>query len=96
MEAVLITTENVAAAFDEIAPRYDLMVALDPGYHRHLRAAADAMMEWLPGLALASGGPPVRILDLGCGAAASTRALQRAAQAADPDSPSSVWTRPRA
>ena len=44
----MITTENVAAAFDEVAPRYDLMVALNPGYHAHLRAAADALVEWLP------------------------------------------------
>ena len=32
----VITTENVAEAFDEAAPRYDLMVGLNPGYHRHL------------------------------------------------------------
>ena len=44
----MITTENVAAGFDEVAPRYDLMVALNPGYHAHLRAAADALVEWLP------------------------------------------------
>ena len=44
----MITTENVAAGFDEVAPRYDLMVALNPGYHTHLRAAADALVEWLP------------------------------------------------
>jgi ubiquinone/menaquinone biosynthesis C-methylase UbiE len=53
-------------------------VALNPGYHRHLRAAADALLERLPRPAL-----PVRILDLGCGSGASTRALQRAAEAAD-------------
>jgi hypothetical protein len=40
MEAVMITTDNVPTAFDEVAPRYDLMVALNPGYHAHLRAAA--------------------------------------------------------
>jgi ubiquinone/menaquinone biosynthesis C-methylase UbiE len=83
MEAVLITSENLAAAFDEVAPRYDLIVALNPGYHRHLRAAADALVERLPGSALANGAPPVRILDLGCGSGASTRAVQRAAEAAD-------------
>jgi ubiquinone/menaquinone biosynthesis C-methylase UbiE len=78
----MITSEDVAAAFDEVASRYDLMVALNPGYHAHLRAAADALVDWLPRPALASGAPPVRILDLGCGSGASTRAVQRAAQAA--------------
>ena len=82
MEAVLITSEDIATAFDEVAPRYDLMVALNPGYHAHLRAAANALMEWLPRPALRSAGPPARILDLGCGSGASTRAVQRAAQAA--------------
>ena len=41
----VITTENVFEAFDEAAPRYDLMVALNPGYHRHLRSAADSLVE---------------------------------------------------
>ena len=36
----MITTREVPVTFDEAAPRYDLMVALNPGYHRHLRAAA--------------------------------------------------------
>ena len=58
MEAVLITSENVAAAFDEVAPRYDLMVALNPGYHAHLRAAADALVEWLPRPKIASSMRP--------------------------------------
>jgi ubiquinone/menaquinone biosynthesis C-methylase UbiE len=43
----MITTENLAAAFDEVAPSYDLMVALNPSYHAHLRAAADALVECL-------------------------------------------------
>ena len=76
----MITTENVAAAFDQVAPRYDFMVALNPGYHRHLRAAADALVEWLP-----RSGPEVAsavLLDLGCGSGASTRALLEAVQAA--------------
>jgi ubiquinone/menaquinone biosynthesis C-methylase UbiE len=73
----MITTDNVAAAFDEVAPSYDLMVALNPGYHAHLRAAADALVEWLP-----SRSPRVRLLDLGCGSGASTRALQLAAETA--------------
>jgi ubiquinone/menaquinone biosynthesis C-methylase UbiE len=79
----MITTENVAAAFDEVAPSYDLMVALNPGYHAHLRAAADALVEWLP-MSKPAGLPPlVRLLDLGCGSGASTRAVQLAAEAAD-------------
>ena len=76
----MITSDDVAAAFDEVAPRYDLLVALYPGYHALLRAAASALMEWLP--ELESAAPPVRILDLGCGSGASTYAVQHAAQAA--------------
>lgn len=59
-------------AFDEAAPRYDLMVALNPGYHRELAVAAKGLVDRLsPG--------PVRLLDLGCGSGASTSALLRAA-----------------
>ena len=79
----MITTENVAAAFDEVAPSYDLMVALNPGYHAHLRAAADALLELLPRRKPAGSAPLVRLLDLGCGSGASTRAVQLAAQQAD-------------
>jgi ubiquinone/menaquinone biosynthesis C-methylase UbiE len=79
----MITTESVAAGFDEVAPRYDLMVALNPGYHAHLRAAADALVEWLPrGEPSAQPSSPLRLLDLGCGSGASTRAALQAAQAA--------------
>jgi ubiquinone/menaquinone biosynthesis C-methylase UbiE len=87
----MITTENLAAAFDEVAPRYDLMVALNPGYHAHLRAAADALVEWLPRRKSASSMRPepvegrqshLYLLDLGCGSGASTRAVLGAAQAA--------------
>jgi ubiquinone/menaquinone biosynthesis C-methylase UbiE len=76
----MITTETVAAAFDEVAPRYDLMVALNPGYHAHLRMAANGMLEWLPGPEPESEPPPIRLLDLGCGSGASTRALLEAAE----------------
>ena len=93
----MITTENLVAAFDEVAPSYDLMVALNPGYHRHLRAAADALVEWLPRCKIASSmrpetamrpepveghHPPLQLVDLGCGSGASTRALQHAMEAA--------------
>ena len=60
---------EVPEAFDEVADRYDLMVALNPGYHAHLRASARAMADNL--------GPRTgaRVIDLGCGSGASTRAL---------------------
>jgi ubiquinone/menaquinone biosynthesis C-methylase UbiE len=88
----MITTENLPAAFDEVAPSYDLMVAHNPGYHAHLRAAADALVEWLPRPEMATSMRPepvergqshVRLLDLGCGSGASTRAVQQAAEAGD-------------
>jgi len=76
-----ITTENVAEAFDEVASRYDQMVGLNPGYHDHLRAAAEALVERLPTAQPHPANPPIRLADLGCGSGASTRALVRAAQA---------------
>ena len=60
---------EVPEAFDEVADRYDLMVALNPGYHAHLRRSARDLVASLP------DGQTVRILDLGCGSGASTRAL---------------------
>jgi ubiquinone/menaquinone biosynthesis C-methylase UbiE len=76
----MITTANLAAAFDEVAPRYDLMVALNPGYHAHLRMAANGLVDWLPRPQSESELPPIRLLDLGCGSGASTRAVLEAAQ----------------
>jgi ubiquinone/menaquinone biosynthesis C-methylase UbiE len=78
----MITTENVAAAFDEVAPHYDLMVALNPGYHRHLRAAADALVECLPRRELGAAAASPHLIDLGCGSGASTQALLDAVRAA--------------
>jgi ubiquinone/menaquinone biosynthesis C-methylase UbiE len=78
----MITNENLTAAFDEVAPRYDLMVALNPGYHAHLRMAANGLVEWLPDSQSASQPPLIQLLDLGCGSGASTRAVLEAAQAA--------------
>jgi ubiquinone/menaquinone biosynthesis C-methylase UbiE len=72
-ESVNIDDHELAAAFDQAAHRYDLMVALNPGYHRELAAAANALAD---NLAASTDG--VRLLDLGCGSGASTRALVRA------------------
>jgi ubiquinone/menaquinone biosynthesis C-methylase UbiE len=69
----VITTQEVPLAFDEAAPSYDTMVARNPGYHAHLGAAAQALLEAAP------GADPLRLVDLGCGSGASTRALLRAA-----------------
>lgn len=55
--------------FDETAERYDLMVALNPGYHEHLRSAARRVTRALP------EDRPARVVDLGCGSGASTAAL---------------------
>lgn len=76
-EATVINAE-LRDGFDQVAPRYDLMVALNPGYHRHLRDAADALIGRLE----ASAESPLRLADLGCGSGASTRALVEAARAA--------------
>ena len=56
---------QVPLEFDEVAHRYDLLTALNPGYRKHLRWSAERM-------ALASR---CRILDLCCGTGLSTRAL---------------------
>lgn len=60
---------DVPAAFDRAAATYDTMVNLNPGYHRHLQSAADALAEKLP------AGPGLTVVDLGCGSGASTDAL---------------------
>jgi ubiquinone/menaquinone biosynthesis C-methylase UbiE len=60
---------DVPAAFDRAAATYDVMVNLNPGYHRHLQSAADALAESLP------TGRGLTVVDLGCGSGASTDAL---------------------
>jgi ubiquinone/menaquinone biosynthesis C-methylase UbiE len=60
---------DVPAAFDRAAATYDKMVNLNPGYHRHLQSAADALVEKLP------AGSGLTVVDLGCGSGASTDAL---------------------
>ncbi|MFT4108425.1 class I SAM-dependent methyltransferase [Propionicimonas sp.] len=63
------TTPGLDDAFDRAAGRYDLLTRLNPGYHRHLRAAAQALVERI------GAGPAPLVLDLGCGSGASTAAL---------------------
>ncbi|HMT31362.1 MAG TPA: methyltransferase domain-containing protein [Dermatophilaceae bacterium] len=62
--------DELDEAFDAGARRYDLLVGLNPGYHRHLRSAARTLVEQTP-----AGG---LIADLGCGSGLSTRALLQA------------------
>ena len=64
---------ELSQAFNDAASRYDLMVALNPGYHRHLASAARILADQIDGHVR-----PVRLLDLGCGSGASTRALVEA------------------
>ena len=63
---------SLREAFDRGSGRYDLMVALNPGYHRELRRAADALAERLD-------RTPQNLMDLACGSGLSTRALVEAA-----------------
>ncbi len=74
--AATVTRPEVPEAFDAVADRYDLMVGLSPGYHRQLRSSAERLVRGV--LADGPGGDatrPLRLLDLGCGSGASTRAL---------------------
>jgi len=66
----------LADAFDRAAPTYDAMVALSPGYHDQLRSAAEALVDRLPARGVDGGA--LRVLDLGCGSGASTRAVLEA------------------
>ncbi|MVA75250.1 methyltransferase domain-containing protein [Auraticoccus sp. F435] len=61
---------EVTDAFTETAEHYDALVALNPGYHEHLRSSARALLDELAG-----EEGPLRLLDLGCGSGASTDAL---------------------
>lgn len=67
---------TTSAAFDRGAARYDLLVALNPGYRRHLGDAARELVRRIRGLPSAEAP---RLLDLACGTGASTRALLEAA-----------------
>lgn len=66
---------EVPEAFDEVADRYDLMVALNPGYHAHLRRSAGALAASLEESRGTGATRPLQVIDLGCGSGASTRAL---------------------
>jgi ubiquinone/menaquinone biosynthesis C-methylase UbiE len=63
------TTPGLDRDFDRAATRYDLLTRLNPGYHRHLAAAAHELAARLDGPT-----EPV-LLDLGCGSGSSTAAL---------------------
>ena len=77
METVVTTGANraglsgqkhvVPQEFDAVAPTYDLLTSLNPGYHRHLRLSAER---------LDLRRPDARVLDLCCGTGASTEALR--------------------
>ena len=93
----MITTKNVAAGFDEVAPRYDLMVALNPGYHAHLRAAADALIDRLPRPEVSNGHSSGRVcLILVAGLARQPGPCCRLPRRRVCAAPSSVSTRRRA
>jgi len=66
MKQVLEEKARVPGEFDAVAPRYDLMVSLNPGYSRHLRISAER---------LDVPQRKARILDLCCGTGLSTLAL---------------------
>ncbi|MEZ4255612.1 MAG: class I SAM-dependent methyltransferase [Polyangiales bacterium] len=57
---------EVPHEFDRVAPTYDLLTGMNPGYRRHLRMSAERMAL----------RPNARILDLCCGTGQSTAALR--------------------
>ncbi|MEU0126420.1 methyltransferase domain-containing protein [Streptomyces sp. NPDC006289] len=68
----LLRDHDLAHAFDHASHSYDRLTALNPGYRSGLLRSARR-------LRLPRGGTGMRVLDLGCGTGASTRALLRAA-----------------
>ncbi|MFE4689739.1 class I SAM-dependent methyltransferase [Streptomyces sp. NPDC056749] len=68
----LLRDHDLARAFDHASLTYDRLTALNPGYRTDLLRSAHR-------LRLPRGGRGLRLLDLGCGTGASTRALLRAA-----------------
>lgn len=72
MTSTAVRKSLTTDAFDRGARHYDLLVSLNPGYHRELREAAATLVGRL-------GSGPLSVLDLACGSGASTRALVDAA-----------------
>ncbi|MFE4453386.1 methyltransferase domain-containing protein [Streptomyces sp. NPDC056796] len=68
----LLRDDDLAHAFDHASLTYDRLTALHPGYRSGLLRSAHR-------LRLPRGGKGLRVLDLGCGTGASTRALLRVA-----------------
>ncbi|MFD3744043.1 class I SAM-dependent methyltransferase [Nocardia sp. NPDC058633] len=68
ISATGLPREEVPTAFDAAADDYDRLVAVNPGYHKHLRISARRMQ-------LPDRGAGLRLLDAGCGTGASTAAL---------------------
>lgn len=56
---------EVPSDFDVVAPTYDLLTGMNPGYHRHLRLSAER----------AGVKNGARVLDLCCGTGLSTEAI---------------------
>lgn len=61
---------GIFSAFNRVASRYDLLSALNPGYHKHLLWSAER-------LEIYDEGKGTRILDLCCGTGLSTEPLVR-------------------
>ncbi|QKW05033.1 class I SAM-dependent methyltransferase [Streptomyces sp. NA04227] len=68
----LLRDHDLARAFDHASQTYDRLTAMNPGYRADLLRSARR-------LRLPRGGAGLRLLDLGCGTGASTRALLKAA-----------------
>ncbi|HYN28733.1 MAG TPA: class I SAM-dependent methyltransferase [Dermatophilaceae bacterium] len=69
-----VVRDDVPEAFDEIAATYDRMVGMSPGYHAQLRRSADVLVDAVAARPV-TADRPLRLVDLGCGSGASTRAL---------------------
>lgn len=71
-----VAADPLSSAFDDVARHYDAMVALSPGYHAQLAASArEFVRSVMAGRGGGAGARPLRVIDLGCGSGASTRAL---------------------
>lgn len=81
------TGPDLERGFDDAAARYDLLTALNPGYHCALAGAARAVVAHRPEPTVEHPDEPTAVpadepavlLDLGCGSGLSTRALLDAA-----------------